>query len=40
MFRDLEQRKGISEEVLRGMLSVLGGIVVIGLLVLVITLSG
>ncbi len=40
MFRDLEHRKGMSEELLRGVLSMLGGVIVIGLLVLIITLSG
>ena len=40
MFRHFEQRKDMSEGVLRGVLSMLGGIIVIGLLVLIITLSG
>lgn len=43
MFRHLEDfatPKRISKEVWRGVLSMLGGIIVIGLLVLIITLSG
>ncbi|HWR16801.1 MAG TPA: hypothetical protein VN577_18385 [Terriglobales bacterium] len=34
------ERKPISAEMLRGLLSLLGGIIAIGLLVLLITLSG
>jgi hypothetical protein len=43
MFRHVEEfaaPKRISEEVVRGVLSMLGGIIVMGLLVLIITLSG
>lgn len=43
MFRHVQDSaapKRISEEVLRGVLSMLGGIIVIGLLLLIITLSG
>jgi hypothetical protein len=43
MFRHLEDSaapKRISQHILRGSQSMLGGIIVIGLLVLIITLSG